>query len=374
MNTFPILTLTGSRQSGKSTLLKHCFPEYSYFNLERPDYRAMLRSDFMGFLQNQGEKVIFDEAQQVPELFNYLQVVADERNTPGQYILSGSQSFLMNERITQSLAGRTSINHLFPFDMTEIELQDSIFEVIYSGFYPRVIAHGISPADFYPAYIQTYLERDVRTLKTIGDLTTFSRFLGLCAGRIGQVLNLSSLANDAGIAVNTAKSWLSVLEASFILFRLQPYYRNVGKRLIKSPKIYFYDTGLACALLNIQSPLMLQTHYLYGALFENLIIADIIKMKSHAGKRHDVYYLRDSNGVEVDCLTEAPNGMVYLVEIKGGATINSDYLKNIHKFNLPGSRKIVIYTGGKSIRFGEVDIVGRDNLRETLQEIASTSI
>jgi predicted AAA+ superfamily ATPase len=275
---FPILTLVGPRQSGKSTLLRNYFPDYEYINLERPDYRHLVMDDPIGFLSSREKGVIFDEAQQVPELFSYLQVVSDEKNRAGQYILSGSQSFLMNERISQSLAGRTSINRLFPFDISEIGLRETVFETIYTGFYPRIYDFSIEPNEFYPPYIQTYIERDVRTLRSIENLTTFTRFLALCAGRIGQTLNLTSLANDAGVSVNTAKSWLLLLEASFILFQLQPYYKNFNKRLIKSPKIYFYDTGVVCSLLNIRSAEMIQSHYLYGALFENFVIAEIIKL------------------------------------------------------------------------------------------------
>ena len=370
---FPILSLTGPRQSGKSTLLKNCFPEYQYYNLERADYRQLIVTDPVGFLQNQGEKVIFDEAQQVPELFSYLQVISDERGTPGQYILSGSQSFLMNERITQSLAGRTSVCHLFPFDISEIKIGDDSFGAIFKGFYPRIYDFDIEPDVFYTSYIQTYIERDVRNIKSIGNLNTFSRFLGLCAGRIGQVLNLTSLANDTGISVNTAKSWLSLLEASFVLYQLQPFYKNFNKRLIKSPKIYFYDTGLACSLLNIKTADMLRTHYLYGSLFENFVISEVIKMQHHAGQKPTVYYWRDNNGVEIDCIVEDASGQLHALEIKGGATINSDYVKNLKLFPVESEKvsKKVIYTGIDNISMKDVKIIGFKNLEETIKEIIS---
>ena len=207
LNQFPVLSLTGPRQSGKTTLLRNVFPEYEYYNLERPDQREIIREDPLGFLSSAGNNVIFDEAQNIPELFSYLQVISDERNRPGQYILSGSQSFLMNEKISQSLAGRVAVTHLLPFDIKELPgvMDKDIYQVIFNGFYPRLHDAGIAATDFYPSYLQTYIERDVRTLKSIGDLNTFSRFLGLCAGRIGQVLNLTSLANDTGVSVNTAK-------------------------------------------------------------------------------------------------------------------------------------------------------------------------
>lgn len=370
---FPILTLTGPRQSGKSTLLRNCFPEYRYYNLERADFRRLILTDPVGFLQNQGEKVIFDEAQQIPELFSYLQVISDERATAGQYILAGSQSFLMNERITQSLAGRTSICHLFPFDISEIKIGNDPFETILKGFYPRIYDFNIEPDDFYSSYIQTYIERDVRTIRSIGNLNTFSRFLGLCAGRIGQVLNLTSLANDTGISVNTAKTWLSLLEASFVLYQLQPYYKNFNKRLIKSPKIYFYDTGLACSLLNIKTRDMLRTHYLYGSLFENFVISEVIKMQHHAGQKPSVYYWRDNNGVEIDCIVEDSSGHLHALEIKGGATINSDYVRNLKLFPVKSDRvsKKVIYTGIDNISMNDVKIIGFNSLEESIKDIIS---
>jgi len=328
-------------------------------------------TDPVGFLQNQDEKVIFDEAQQIPGLFSYLQVISDERGTAGQYILSGSQSFLMNERITQSLAGRTSICHLFPFDISEIKTSDDPFEAIFKGFYPRIYDFNIEPNEFYNSYIQTYIERDVRTIRSIENLNTFSRFLGLCAGRIGQVLNLTSLANDAGISVNTAKSWLSLLEASFVLYQLQPYYKNFNKRLIKAPKIYFYDTGLACSILNINTPQMIHTHYLYGSLFENFVISEIIKMQHHAGQKPTVYYWRDNNGVEIDCIVEDTSGHIHALEIKGGATINSDYLKNLKRFPAKSESvsKKVIYTGIDNISMNDVKIIGFRSLEEILKNI-----
>lgn len=369
---FPILTLTGPRQSGKTTLLRSIFPEYRYFNLERIDYRSLIQSDPMGFLSNQGEKIIFDEAQQVPDLFSYLQVVSDERGSAGQYILSGSQSFLMNSNISQSLAGRTSVMHLFPFDVSEIGVVPDIFRAIYTGFYPRIYDFGIEPNDFYASYIQTYVERDVRTLKSIENLTTFSRFLGLCAGRIGQVLNLTSLASDAGVSVNTAKSWLSLLEASYILFQLKPYYKNYNKRLTKSPKLYFYDTGLVCSLLNIRNADMVKTHYLYGSLYENFIVSEIVKLQHHDGKTPNVYYWRDNNGVEIDCIVETEKGQQIAIEIKGGATLNSDYMKSLKLFpnKSPEVLKYIVYTGVDSLKFSDIEIVGLNDLSSSLKQIA----
>lgn len=360
---FPVVSLTGPRQSGKTTLLRNAFPDYRYVNLERPDIREILLADPLGYLSSAGPQVIFDEAQHMPELFSYLQAVSDERNSAGQYILSGSQSFLLNEKIAQSLAGRVSINHLFPFDMGELipTNDQQISNAIFKGSYPRIFDQNIEPTDFYPSYLQTYIERDIRTLKAVENLNTFSRFLGLCAGRIGQVLNISSLANDAGIAVNTAKAWLSLLETSFILFQLQPYYRNFSKRIIKAPKLYFYDTGVACSLLKINDGGMLNTHYQYGSLVENFIIADIIKKQYHSGKRPSVYYWRESNGSEIDCIIEKSAGSIEAIEIKGGQTFSMEYLRNLKKFagdqgNVEVN-KMLVYMGDQSFRTGDVRVV-----------------
>ena len=372
---FPVVSLTGPRQSGKTTLLKEAFSQYKYFNLERLDTREMILSDPIGFLKNAGFPVIFDEAQKLPELFSYIQVISDERNTPGQYLLSGSQSFLLNDHISQSLAGRVSINNLMPLDITELDgsnIKDPVKSIV-KGFYPRLYDKNIEPEDFYPSYLQTYIERDIRTLKAVENLQTFSRFLGLCAGRIGQVLNLTSLANDAGIAVNTAKSWLSLLESSFIIFQLQPYFRNFNKRIIKSPKIYFYDTGIVCSLLRINDPGILHTHFLYGALFENLVIGEIIKYRMHSGKRPSVYYWRESNGLEIDCIIEAGNNRITAIEIKGGQTFNTDYLKNLKLFpkgdNTIDVKKLVIYTGSDATIVKDIRVITWEGFASEINKI-----
>lgn len=356
---FPVVSVTGPRQSGKTTMLSDAFKDYKYYNLERMDHRQLISEDPIAFLKNNGPKVIFDEAQNLPELFSYIQVISDERNIPGQYILSGSQSFLMNEKISQSLAGRVFVGHLLPFSMSELNKKQDVYSAIFNGFYPRLHEEEINPADFFPSYLQTYIERDIRSLKAIADLNSFSRFISLCAGRIGQILNLTSLANDAGIAVNTAKSWISLLEASFIVYQLQPYYRNFNKRIIKSPKLYFYDTGLACSLLRINSSEVLKTHYLYGSLFENLVISEIIKQFHHSGKRPPVYYWRESNGIEIDCIIEKNDLEITAVEIKAGQTFNKDYLKNFKK--LPESdiniEKKIIYTGSENTEVSGISLM-----------------
>ncbi len=360
---FPVVSISGPRQAGKTTFLKTIFPDFAYYNLERLDHRELLRADPLGFLKQAGDKVIFDEAQSVPELFSYIQVLSDERGNPGQYILSGSQSFLLNEQISQSLAGRVSVQHLFPFTVHELRehADGTVYTFMLNGFYPRLYDKQIAAADFYPSYLQTYIERDIRTLSSISNLNTFTRFLGLCAGRVGQVLNISSLANDTGIAVNTAKSWLSLLEASFVIFLLRPYYKNFNKRIIKSPKLYFYDTGIVSSLLRLTSVEVLRNHYSLGSLFENLVISDLMKHYYHQGQHPALYYWRDSNGVEIDCMIDLGNNEVSALEIKAGETFNSDYLKNLKK--LPQSKselkikKSLLYLGDLSSEISGVSII-----------------
>lgn len=360
---FPIVSITGPRQSGKTTLLREFFQEYKYFNLERMDLRDLVSSDPIGFLKSAGEKVIFDEAQNLPELFSYIQVISDERNTNGQYIFSGSQSFLLNERISQSLAGRVNINHLLPFELSELKdySDNHYLEFIFRGFYPRIYQQQINPQDFYPSYLQTYVERDIRTLKAIENLNTFTKFLNICAGRVGQVINLTSLANDTGISVNTAKSWLSLLEASFIIFLLKPYYNNFNKRIIKSPKLYFYDTGVVCSLLRIPDKLSLRNYPLYGALFENLIISDIAKQFYHTGKRPNIFYYKESNGKEIDCIIEISSNEIIAIEIKGGETFSKDYIKNFKGiFNekvISKIKKYLIHPNAIKSKIDDIEII-----------------
>jgi len=360
---YPVVSLTGPRQSGKTTILRSAFSEYKYFNLERIDIREMISADPLGFLKEAGVKVIFDEAQNLPELFSYIQVFSDERRLNGQYILSGSQSFLLNSHISQSLAGRVSVNVLLPFDVGELSVIDDFdpARLIISGFYPRTYDQHIRPSDFYPSYLQTYIERDIRTLRAVENLQTFSRFLGLCAGRTGQIVNMSSLANDAGVSVNTVKAWLSLLESSYIIYLLQPYHHNFSKRIIKSPKLYFYDTGIVSSLLRINDPEMLSSHYLYGALFENLVISEIIKSQVHRGERPSVWYWRESNGQEIDCIVEREDNRIDALEIKAGQTFSNDYLRSLKSFpSTATDRKItktVIYQGTESTIIKDMNLL-----------------
>jgi len=333
---FPVVAVTGPRQSGKTTLVRATFPTYSYVNLENPDDRQAAIEDPRMFLGYHGQNgTIIDEMQKVPELFSYLQQISDETKKMGNYILTGSQNFLLMEKVTQSLAGRVSVNNLLPFSLIELPqntiINNDINQLLYTGMYPAIYDRKISPENYYPGYLQTYLERDVRSLKNISNLNVFQRFLQLCAGRAGQLLNLSNIGNELGIDGKTVRSWLSVLEASFIIFFLQPYFRNFKKRIIKRPKLYFYDTGLLCSLLGLNNPAQLTSHYLRGAIFENFIIGEYLKIKRHQGANPNIYFWQDNSGNEVDLLIDN-GGRLTAVEIKSGTTINQDFFKNLLKF------------------------------------------
>lgn len=349
---YSVITVTGPRQSGKSTLLQITFPDYKYVSLEDPDMRLFAEKDPKGFLLTYPDKTIIDEVQRVPQLFSYLQTHIDRENRPGMYLLAGSHNFLLMESINQSLAGRTAILRLLPFSHTEMKnaniLPKNVDEEIFYGSYPRLYDKGIEPNDFYPYYIQTYVERDVRLIQNIGDLSKFVRFIKLCAGRIGQLLNISSLANECGVTTTTLSSWLSVLEASYICYLLKPDYNNFAKRLVKTPKLYFYDTGLACSLLDITSANQVSTHFLRGGLFENLVINEFIKNSYNTGNQPNLTFWRDNTGNEIDLLKYS-DSKVYAYEIKSGSTFSSDYFKGITKWaklsGTPTEQCNVIYTG-----------------------------
>ena len=362
---FQVITLTGPRQSGKTTLVRATFPDLPYVSLEEPDIRQIALTDPRGFLSNYPNGVILDEIQNTPELFSYIQRVVDE-NRQIQFILTGSSNFLLMEKISQTLAGRTAVLHLLPFSLQELEpLADSYENLIFKGQYPRIYDRTIPPTDFYPSYIQTYVDRDVRMIKNIGDINAFIQFTQLCAGRIGQPLNNASLANDAGISPNTAKSWLSILESSYILYLLQPYHRNFNKRLIKSPKLYFYDTGVACSLLGIREQEQVNLHYMKGSLFENLILNEFIKRSFNRGENCLPYYWQDNHGKEIDCLLV--NGeKVTAVEIKSGKTISTSYFENLNYWRslaaLPKNQEYVVYGGEQSMQTSAGTLISWKNL------------
>jgi len=368
---YPVVTLTGPRQSGKSTLLKESFPDYEYISLEDLDIRFFAQNDPKGFIATYPDKVIIDEIQQTPELFSYLQTHIDKAGKEGMYLLAGSHNFLLMQAIGQSLAGRTAVLKLLPFSHREMKqgniLPSNIDEEIFKGAYPRLYDKDINPTDFYPYYIQTYVERDVRMMKNIEDLSKFIRFLKLCAGRTGQLLNQSSLANDCGISVSTVQSWISVLEASYIIYLLKPDFNNLSKRLIKAPKLYFYDTGLACSLLDIKSPTQVSTHFLRGGLFENLVISEFIKDYFNKGCEPQASFWRDKTGNEIDLLI-TENNKQYAYEIKSGATYSNDHFKGISYWRkLSGAdaeQCSVIYTGDKSLKTSQGSVVSWHELSQ----------
>jgi predicted AAA+ superfamily ATPase len=351
LSKYPIVTLTGPRQSGKSTLLRAVLKNYTYLTLEDLDTRRFAIEDPRGFLEHYNDKTIIDEAQYAPELFSYIQTATDLRNKTGQYVLSGSQNFLLLKNIKQSLAGRVSIAKLLPFSYPELAdsgIEIGLNELIFKGGYPRIYDKNIPPSEFYENYLQTYINRDVDELLNVRDITSFNKFIKLCAARIGQLLDITSLARDCGISFKTATSWLSILESSYIMFELPPYYANIGKRLIKSPKIYFYDTGLACYLLGMKSTTDLADNKLYGQLFENFVIAEQLKRYYNRKVVPDLYFWRDTNGNEID-LVDDTGPELQLTEIKSGKTAKADFTTNLktigQELGVPPKNQRVIYNG-----------------------------
>ena len=376
---FPAICITGPRQSGKTTIAKSFFPEKPYMSLEDPDVRLQAQTDPRGFLQTYSKGAIFDEVQRVPELLSYLQgMIDDDRNNNGRFILTGSQNFLLIEKITQSLAGRVGMITLLPMSLAEISQPDrTVEDKIFYGGYPGLFANQMDPTEFYPSYIQTYLERDIRQIKNVSDLDSFQKFLALCAGRIGQIVNLTSLAQDAQISNTTAKQWLTVLEASYLVFQVTPYFRNFSKRLVKSPKIYFYDTGLACQLLKIQKAEQLQTHYLKGGLFENLAILEVFKSSCNKGQLQSLHFWRDKTGNEVD-LVHDTGGKMISIEIKASQTFNPDYLKNLNYLKglwqvrqdqVQEMLPILLYSGKTINKFLGVQVVGIDDWWQNFENL-----
>ncbi len=358
---YPFVTVTGPRQSGKTTLCRAAFPHLKYVNLEAPDQREFAESDPRGFLSHIGEGVILDEIQRVPELLSYLQVHADEARRNGLFVLTGSEQFRLSDAINQSLAGRTALLRLLPFSLAErrgIGASESIDDILYSGFYPRIHDQKLEPRQALGDYFETYVERDVRQIGEIRNLSSFHRFVRLCAGRVGQLANLSALGADAGVSHTTARHWLTVLEASYVVFQLPPFYANIRKRLVKSPKLYFYDVGLASYLIGIEHAGQIATHPLRGALFENAVVLEALKHRFNRGYRSNLSFFRDARGLECDLLYENGNG-ICAIEIKSGATIASDYFNALNRIArvLPQiSGKAVVYGGAdrQSRRDGEV--------------------
>lgn len=383
---YPVVTLTGPRQSGKTTLVRESFPDHAYASLEEPDLREYALTDPRGFLGQFSGRVILDEVQRAPDLFSYIQTIVDREDVPGRYILSGSQNFLLLRSIGQSLAGRSAVLHLLPLSLAELEgrqafplevlgkemppgpgleSRSDLMDVLFRGFYPRIHDKGLDPSTWHSGYYQTYVERDVREVLNVGDIEAFGRFVRLCAGRNGQLLNLTSLANDCGITHTTARRWLSILEASFLVFLLRPYHANFGKRLIKSPKLYFLDTGLLCYLLRIQSPEDLRLHGSRGAIFESFVVADLLKNFLNRGREADLYFWRDSTGHEIDVVIDRGLERVAL-EIKSSQTVAEDFFSGIDFWRKltgdPEAPAALVYGGDRTYRRSGVSVHGWSDL------------
>ncbi|MCB9492776.1 MAG: ATP-binding protein [Epsilonproteobacteria bacterium] len=369
---FPVVAILGPRQSGKTTTARTVFNQHVYLTLEDLDLRAAAKNDPRTFLKANANEhgIIIDEFQHVPELLSYIQTMVDQQRKPGEFVLTGSQNFLMNQAIGQSLAGRVSIHTLLPLSTGELGkhniLPTDIEPTLYQGFYPAIYAHNIEPARLYQNYFHTYIERDVRQLAQVGDLMTFQTFVRLCAARAGQVLNLTSLGNDCGISDTTAKKWLSVLQASYVIFLLQPFHKNFGKRLIKSPKLYFYDPGLMCYLLGIKQQ-ELALHSQRGALFESLVITEILKHFYNRGKTPQVYFWRDKTGHEIDCIVQEGQKLT-LVEIKSSRTINQRFFDGINYWKSFATdeniESFVVFAGGQDQGRSRPDLVSWQSIND----------
>ena len=367
---FKIVCVIGPRQSGKTTLCKQLFIEKAYVNLEDPDVLLFAKTNPKTFLAKYPKGAVFDEVQRIPELFNYLQGIVDSSDEMGQFILSGSNNFLMQQNISQSLAGRVGYIELLPFSLSELEASniqnESLNKQILEGFYPDIIRKKSSASRWITNYIRTYLERDVRLIRNIGDILLFSKFLKICASRTSQLLNMSSIAKELGVEHKTLDAWLSVLESSYILYRLPPYFNNFNKRLIKSSKIYFYDTGIVCHLLGIRSVEGLQKSNYYGAIFENFIVSEIIKNRKNKEQFGDIYFYRDSTGNEVDVLIENEGNLIP-IEIKSAVKIQKEHHKNLKWFQKVFRQEggVLLYAGNENESFpNEIEQLSWTNVKD----------
>jgi predicted AAA+ superfamily ATPase len=348
---YPVITITGPRQSGKTTLAKYVFPDKPYFSFENPDTCDLAKNDPKGFLNQLPEGAILDEIQNASHLISYIQTIVDEKEVSGMFILTGSNQFLLLNRANQSLAGRTAILKLLPLSFQEVKFHKKGYEIddlLYNGFYPAIYSKNRGATKSYSFYYQTYLEKDVRELINLKNLSLFKTFIKLCAGRVGQIFNASKLANETGVSVPTIKSWISILEASYVIYLLPPWYDNISKRLIKSPKLYFYDVGLASYLLGVRNKRHLIAHPLRGSLFENMIVSELLNTYFNRGADIDLYYFRDSNGNEIDLLI--PDGQDLIpIEIKSSETFHNQFLRGIHYIDKIYSSRIkksyIIYGG-----------------------------
>lgn len=366
MDMYPVVTIAGPRQSGKTTLARHLYPGFDYVSMEDIRERHFFREDPTHFLQMHKAPCIFDEVQNTPELLSYLQGIVDEEKRPGMYILTGSRQMELQQAITQSLAGRNGIADLLPLSLQELSLvgiRDDRDTILFRGCLPRVFEYNLEPGQVYADYLRTYVERDVRQLVNVRNLHAFELFLKLLASRVGQVLNLASLAADAGVSSSTIREWISVLEASYIIFTLYPYHNNYGKRLIKSPKIYFTEPGLLPCLLGIESPSQLGRDPLLGNIFENMVVVEALKNRFNTGKRPNLFFFRDTRGFEIDLILEESR-CPRPIEIKSGMTFTSAMVNNIEKFSkfVPDSLPpALIYAGPDRGMFRQVKICSFTN-------------
>lgn len=357
---YPVVTIFGPRQSGKTTLVRMVFPDKAYASMEDPDLRLAAESDPRGFLDNFHDGAVLDEIQRLPMLLSYIQGIVDEHNTPGMFILTGSHQPELHQSVSQTLAGRTAVLTLLTFSLAELSHYRTNwdpFDLIATGTYPRVHQEKLNPRRFFNAYLQTYIERDVRSLVNIRDLRPFQQFLTLLAGRVGQVVNLTGLSNDIGVSATTIKTWISVLKASFVIFELPPFFENIKKRVIKSPKLYFCDPGLAAFLLGIDTPAQVARDPLRGGLYENLLIAEILKYQYNRGLRTEMYFYRDSNGNEVDLILKKGRRLT-AIEIKSAATFTTDFAKGIERLSkAAGNRQIegvIFYNGSHTHQIKDI--------------------
>lgn len=372
---YPVVTVMGPRQSGKTTLTKSAFPNHEYFNLESPDIRSMAQEDPRGFLAK-NTKMILDEIQKVPELLSYIQSIVDTKNLHGQFILTGSHNFLLMKSISQSLAGRTALLRLLPLNFSELnKLSKKHLNTdgyLLNGFFPRIHSESLNPYKAYNNYFETYIQKDLRDLMQIKDIMLFQRFVRLCGGRIGQIFNANELSNEIGVSAHTIKSWLAILQKSFIIFLLSPCSLNVGKRLIKSPKIFFYDTGLACYLLGIETTTQVSRDPLRGNLFENLVIAEILKHRFNQGKNSNLYFYRDKNKNEVDLLYQLGHEFAS-IEIKSSQTYNQSFSKNLSYIKKLMPRRIaesfLVYSGQMEGIVNDISITNYKNIISKLKKL-----
>lgn len=367
--TFKVVTITGPRQSGKTTLAKMAFPDHKYYDMDNPMLIQRYEADPLSFLEPQDGRFIIDEFQTIPSVCNYIKVISDEQNSPGQYILTGSNQFEYMKGVTQSLAGRTALLKLLPLSWDEMykDSNPEIFTAIQRGWYPALLNSALDTNLFYSSYLGTYLERDIRNLATISDLGLFRRFLSLCAGWTGSELNKSKLCEAAGISIKTLNSWLSLLETSYIITFLQPYHRNWKKRLVKTPKLYFLDTGLLCFLLGIQDALTLQNHPLRGEIFETFVISEVIKYLNNNMIPANLMFLKENRGIEIDLIIEH-NTRLIPIEIKSGLTFNASWLDNLKKINEIElfSNGMVIYANNEDYQIQSIKISSGKRISEAL--------